>query len=408
MKIKELTIQAFNEFCENSPLANYMQTEEYARFMGENKFNYDYIGLVDDTGTIRAASIILIKRISFNMKYGYAPKGFLVNYYDEKLVREFISNLKEFYTKRNVVFIKINPEIVVSEIEDDEPKLNPNIKLKKDLEDYGFIKLKDNLYFESIEPRFNAYIDLKNTSFKNFSKPTRNKINNSLKKGLYIDIGNMDDLDLFVNHSPLHKDINYYKKLYSIFSKSNKIEVILVKVNYEEYIKISQELYEKEENNNNLLNEILHRSHKKNDLNKKMSSDALLCTIKNEIIKATDGLRDNNNITIAGAIIIRDKKRIHVIDSFYDKNYASYNANYFLYYKIFEEAKKSYNYLDIGGVSGDFKETSPYYGLNRFKKGFNAKIYEYIGEYDLVLNRSSYEYLKTSGKLIKEFNKNID
>ena len=79
MKICELTIQAFTEYAKNSPLRNYMQTEEYARLMGEEKYNYDYIGLVDDDNVIRAASLILWKRIGFNTRYGYAPKGFLIN-----------------------------------------------------------------------------------------------------------------------------------------------------------------------------------------------------------------------------------------------------------------------------------------------------------------------------------------
>lgn len=407
MKIKELTIEAFTSFCKNSPLSNYMQTEEYARFMGENKYNYDYIGLLDENNVIRAASIILIKKISFNTKYGYAPRGFLINYYDENLMREFIAKLKEFYVKKNIAFIKINPEIVVSTIDPItfEKSINPNNNLKKDLEDYGFTKLKDNLYFESVEPRFNAYIDLKNTSNKNYSKSTRNKVNNSHKKGLYIERGTMDDLDTFAKLSDFHKDPEYYKKLYSIFKKKDKIDVILVKVDYEKYIKISQELYEKEENNNNLLNEILRRSHKQSVLNKKMNSDALLCTIKNDIIKSTEGLKNNNDVIVAAAITIKDGNRIHVLESVYDKAYSSYNANYFLYNKMIEEYKKAYSYLDLGGISGDFSKTNPYYGLNRFKLGFNASIYEYIGEYDLVINKSSYEYLKTSGKLNKEFTK---
>lgn len=81
MKIKELTIQAFSEYTKNSPLRNYMQTEEYARLLGEEKYNYDYVGLVDENNVIKGASLILWKRIGINSRYGYAPKGFLINYY---------------------------------------------------------------------------------------------------------------------------------------------------------------------------------------------------------------------------------------------------------------------------------------------------------------------------------------
>lgn len=407
MRIKELTIQAFELFTQNSPLRNYMQTEEYARLMGENNYNYDYLGLVDENNVVLACSLIVIKKISFNYSYGYAPKGFLLNYYDESLVNMFVNKLKEYYSKKNIVFIKINPEIVVGEINPEtyELKSNPNLDLKRKLEKFGFKKLKDNLYFESVEPRFNAYIDLKNSKREDFSKVTRNKVRNSKRKGLYLTKGSEDDLEKFYELLDANQSLNYYKSLYNLFNKKNRVDLLLVKVNYEEFIKSSQALYESEQNNNSLLNEILHRSTRKEDLNKKMASDSKLCSIKNDIIAATDGLKNNNNCLVAVALIIKYDNRVHVIKSGFDKKYASLNANYFLYDQIIEMYKKDYDYLDINGISGDFTKNSPYRGLNRFKLGFNPHIYEYIGEFDLIFNNQAYKYLLSRGKLAHEFNK---
>lgn len=407
MHIKELTIQAFNEFTKNSPLKNYMQTEMYARVMGENKYNYDYIGLLDETNTIVAASLILKKRIGLNMSYGYAPKGFLINYYNEKLLNIFVQKLNEYYSKKGIVFIKINPEIVISTIDNKtfEFDTNPNMKLKEDLKKYGFIKLKDNLYFESIEPRFNAYIDLKNHRFENYSKTNRNKVRNAKRKGLYVSQGNENDLEAFYNLIDTKKSLKFYRTYYNIFEKDDNIDLILVKVNFEQFIKNSQDLYEDEVNHNNLLNEILHRSHKEEDLHKKMASDSLLCTIKNEIVFATEGLRRDNDIIVAGALVVKYDNRVHIIASGYAKEYASLNPNYYLFDQIIENYKYDYDYLDLNGIVGDFKNDNPYSGLNRFKLGFNPNIYEYIGEFDLVFNKTNYEYLKASGKLAQEFNK---
>ena len=407
MRIKELTIEEFNNFCDNSPLQNYMQSSEYARLMGEYHFSYDYIGLVDNQGKIHAASLILIKKIGINMKYGYAPKGFLINYYDDSLVRTFIEELKAFYIKKNVVFIKINPEIVVSEVISNNTVENPNIRLKKDLVKFGFVKLKDNLYFESIEPRFNAYVDLKNVKYSNYSKTNRNKVNNAKRKGLYMTLGEESDISS-LNKMLDGKKCIYYRKLYNIFSEHNKVDLFLVKINFEDYVKLTEKKYEEEENNNTLLNEILHRSHKKSDINKKMASDVLLVSLKNEIVKATEHLQKENDIIVAGALVIKNKNRVHVVMNTYSKEFAYLNANYFLYDQIIEYYKEKYDYLDLGGVSGDFKESNPYIGLNRFKMGFNASIYEYIGEFDVVLNKLNYEYLLSSGKLAQVFNKSED
>lgn len=405
MEIKELTIQAFVEYTKNSPLKNYMQSEEYARFMGENKYNYDYIGLVDDKGLIVGASLILWKKMGPIHRYGYAPKGFLFNYYDEKLLKVFIDKLKEYYSKKNMVFIKIDPEIVVGEIDAKtlEHKESPNNRLKTELQNYGFSKLKDNLYFESMVPRFNAYIDLKNTNFKNYSKATRNKVRNSKRKGLYVELGEEKDLDFFAKTSIFKHSLSYYRTMYNLFK--DKMEIILVKVNYENFIKNSQSLYEIELDKNNLYNEILHRSNKEADLHKKMDSDSRLCTIKNEIISATEGLRTNENQIVAGAIIVKYDNRVHVIESTFDRNYSSLNANYFLYDSLINNYRYDFEYLDLGGISGDFKKTCPYRGLNRFKLGFDPKVYEFIGEFDLIIKRELYNDLLSSGRLAMEFNK---
>ena len=404
--IKELTIQAFTEYTKNSPLKNYMQTEEYARFMGENKYNYDYLGLIDDNDTIIGASLILWKKIGITSKYGYAPKGFLINYYDENLVKTFIQKLKDFYSKKNMVFIKINPEIVVSKINNKTftSAVNPNFRLKQDLQKYGFIKLKDNLYFESIIPRFNAYIDLKNSNYKNYSKANRNKVNNSKRKGLYLEKGTEQNLEEFYKLLNSNQPLNYYKNLYDLFK--DKIDLILIRINYEEFIKKTQKLYESEQEKNNLYNEILHRSHEKQDLNRKMSSDIILSTLKNDIVKATTGLSENEGAVVAGALIIKYENRVHIFESAFDRNLSYLNANYFLHDALIDYYKNDFEFLDLNGIVGDFKNVNPYTGLNNFKLGFNPYIFEFIGEFDLVFNKYSYENLIANGKLANEFNKN--
>ncbi len=405
MKICELTIQAFTEFAKNSPLRNYMQSEEYARFMGEEKFNYDYVGLLDESGVIRAASLILWKRIGFNMRYGYAPKGFLINYYDANLMKTFAEKLKEYYAKKNMVFIKINPEIVVAEIDNRTFSVdsNPNMRLKQEIQRFGYLKLKDNLYFESLNPRFNAYIDLKNTGLKNYSKANRNKVRNARRKGLYIEKGAIQDLEAYYKLEPRKEPITYYRNLITTFG--DKLDIILVRVNYENFIKNSQSLYDEEVDKNGLYNEILHRSKRESDLHRKMASDSKLLVIKNEIVSATEGLRGEDNAVVAGALVVKYGNRVHVIESSFERNHPLLNANYFLYDSLIQNYKMDYGYLDLGGVSGDFKNTSPYHGLNNFKLGFDAKVFEYIGEFDLVFNRSAYESLLASGKLANEFNK---
>lgn len=406
MIIKEITEDVFTSFVNKNQLKSYMQTIEYAKLNSADSKGYNLIGLFNENNVLIGATMILFKKIGFSSLYGYAPKGFLINYYDENIVNTFNELIKSYYSKKNIVFIKINPEIIVGTI---NPKTiefveNKNMVLKNKFEDLGYRKLKDNLYFESLNPRFNAYIDLKNHNFDNYFKSHRNKVRKSKTKGLYLIKGKFDDIKTIYEFFPKNKSLEYYQNMYNLYSNKDCIDVMLVRVDYQTFIRNSQSKYDEELAKNTLYNEILHRSHNKSDLNRKMESDAVLCILRNEIVLATEGLKNNNNEIVAGAIVIKDGARVQIIVSGFNKD-KKYNQNYFMIDALINYYKNSYYYLDIGAICGDFNKTSPYYNFNRFKYGFIPNIYEFIGEYDLVINKNKYTFYLNSGKLQNEFKK---
>ncbi len=409
MKLKELTIDEFTEFVNNSPLATHYQTINYALLMGENGYDYDLIGFVNEYDQIKAASLILIKSISFQTKYGYAPKGFILDYFNQSLLKEFVSALKDFYKKKHVVFIKINPEIAISEIDTTNfvKTYNWNYDIKDILEDNGFIKLKDNLYFESLLPRFNAVVPLKNYDIKNVSKNTRNKINRATLKGLHLEKSEKSGIDIlqnFIEKKRVTKDF-YYKDYYNVFERNNMIDLFLVSIHPEEYLLNSRKLYELELERNNLYNELLEKVNSARHINLKMDSDRKLLSYKQDVERATELNKRNEKIYVAGALVIHIQNRIYFLMSGYDTRYKSFDANYFLHHEILEYYKENYDFADLNGITGDFSLQNPYNGLNKFKLGFRPKIYEYIGEYDLPIQLKKYQKLRNKGVLAKVFNK---
>ncbi len=78
--------------------------------------------------------------------------------------------------------------------------------------------------------------------------------------------------------------------------------------------------------------------------------------------------------------------------------------NYLLQWEMIRWAIASgCSVYDFRGVSGDTDENSPLYGLYRFKKGFNGKLVEFIGEADLVINPAADKFISVSQKIIKKF-----
>ncbi len=410
MHIQNIGALEFSNFASKHPLSNFYQTVNYAMLMAETGYDYDLIGLVDDDNEILAASLILLKPIGIKSFYGYAPRGFLIDYDNPVLLKVFTEELKNYYSEKNVIFIKVNPNIIIGNINNDnfEITYNENKNIVDTLTLNGYKHLANNLYFEAQLPRFNAIINLPLCKPNEFSKNTKNKIKKGLRKGLTFEKVTKDEINIFYNLMKNKKDNSeyYYQDYYTVFEKDDAIDLFLVSINYEDFLQNSQYVYNEEANRNTILNNKLADKGYEKVINAKMNSDKVMLSYKNDIMEATKGITDNKKEYIAGALVIRHNNMASIIFSAYDKKYKRFAPNYFLHYNLIKYYQNDMKYLDLNGIVGNFENIdNPYYGLNRFKLGFNPHLYEYIGEFDLIINQKSYENLLYNGVLSKTFDK---
>ena len=407
MYIKELSLMEFSEYSKDNIIGNYYQSINYAMLKAEEGYEYEFIGLVDNTDII-AASLILYKKIG-NTFYGYSPRGFLIDYSNPIILEKFTNLIKDYYKNKNFTFIKINPEIAIGKLNKKTLNFeyNENYNVINNLNRCGYKKLKSNLYFESLLPRINAIVNLQELNVTNFTKNTRNKIKKAIRKGLKLEKAGQDKIPILTNFlkGNLSKDLYYYNDLYNVFNKSDDVDFFLVKVDYKKYLINSQHYYNNELNNNIYLNNKMVDKNNSSVINAKMQSDKALLAYKNDIAEASKYLNTNIETYVAGAIVIKYNNRITIQFSGFDRELKRYSANYFLYFAILAYYQQDFKYADLNGITADFDKNSPYHGLNRFKMGFNPDIYEYIGEFDLVINENTYNHLLKNGSLAKEFNK---
>lgn len=407
MKLKNLSIFEFDKFAESHPLGSYHQSSNYALLASEQGYEYDLLGFVDNQGNIYAASLILSKKIGMFTRYGYAPKGFLIDYYNQNLLKEFTQALIKYYYKKNFAFIKINPEISIGTMDYKNKRItyNKNQIIDSTLKSLNFRKLEGEKHFETKIPQFNAVQILKSTNLRTISKNTRNKINKSIRNGLSLIKGERDDIAIlyeFIKNKVNHP-INHYYNYYNAFARNNSIDIFLVQIDFEKCLINLRQKYEEEVENNNILVQKVMENPNEDNLKRKLSSDNALNIYRENIKVATQYLAINKTAYIAGAITIKYKNRIYILISGYNPEFKRFCPNYFLHFKLIEYYKKDYDFLDLNGITGDFNGSNPYKGLNEFKLGFNPLAFEYIGEYDFIINDGLYKSLDQSGQLAKEF-----
>lgn len=407
MYIKTLSIKEFQDYTQNSKYNNFHQSINYAFLKSEEGYEYELIGYVDNE-KIYAAALVLVQLLNGYL-YAYVPEGFLIDYNNYELLENFTNDLYNWYKKDGITFIRINPRIPIAKVDLNtlNPIYNNNFKLIESLKKCGYIKIDDTLYFDSILPRFDAIINLNDFNIMKVNKNTRNKIKKSIRKGLNFEKSNSQSMNILYKFikNKIHKDMFHYSDYYNIFSKDNAVDYFLVSIDNEKLILNTQKAYEKELEKNELLNQKILKLPSNKNINKKMNSDKALLSYKNDIAIANKYILKNEKTYIAGALVIKYGSTITILISGYDKKFKDYSPNYYLYYNILMNYKNEYKYACLNGVSGDFSKESKYYGLNKFKMGFNPDIYEYIGEFDLVLNKINYYFLNKKNLINKEFKK---
>lgn len=412
MKIVTLTPEQFDRFASKHRYRNFYQSSAYARSMLRFGYNIHYLGFVNDRNSLIGATFIAYKEVFMSNKIAYAPRGILFDYTDSVQVRKMVEKLKKLLGKQGFMLLRMDPYIPISIRSNNGDIININNQENTILENLATANFEykgKNLYFENEKPRWEALILLNKSTeeiFESFDKRTKNKIHKAQNIGLTVFKDPEQSLEKLYEFTRKNekKPLSHYKELCKNFKEN--LEVYYAIIDAGTFVVNSRKMYEQEVQNNEQLAEQIREysindKERSNILDKKMESDKLITVYKNNIITATELIKNHpNGIIVGGAIVINYDNASYILVEGFDDKYSSLNANYLIKWEIICNASnKRFKYVNLGGVVGDFNGNNAYSGLNEVKLGFNPVVSEYIGEFDVILNNFAYN-------LYKNFNKN--
>ncbi len=407
MKIIYMDEKSFDDFSRNHVLHTYYQTSSYAKTMATQGYKYQYLGFVDNDVLV-GASLILYDKLMYQFKYAYAPRGFLIDYTDKILVDKVTFSIKRMLEHEKVVFLKIDPPVIDYK-RDQEGNIvaQAQILSRPILQGCGYHFLGNNLYFETLKPRWNASIEFGNTDgnvINYFNKPARNKIHKSQKREVNINQLAPNELDKFYRFVARkhYRNLRYYGFLQQFFESN--FEAYIISIDTEKYLKVVQKLFENEQSKNALIGqEMQDNSTKGIDMrgliSRKMESDKILNAYDVELKNATMLLaKYPDGIDIGSGAIIKTNDTIYFLIDGFDQKYKNISPSYYFKWFIMEKYNKlGYKKFNLNAITGNFKDDNRYKGLNNVKLSFNSEINEYIGEFDLVINPTLYNTYKKLG-----------
>lgn len=400
--IENVEKERYEKFLKESNKSHFLQSYLWGEFAKKEKnLIPHYVGL-EENNTLKATALILEKKLPFNYSYYYIPRGFILDYNNTNLIKEFTDKLKSFAKKNKAIFIKIDPDITYhEELNNGEVLIKENDKFINDMKSIGYKHLGFTKNFETMQPRYTFRINFNkdiNEIVNNYSKTTKQRIKKANDLNVKVRIGNKNDIKDFYDLMILtenRKDfithnLNYYKSLYDIWNKDNSCNIFLGSVNIsyilDKLIKTKKEI---QEEISNIPKDKLSKS-----LNVKLKElNRRLDKINDDIVKYNDyNVKYNNKDIILSA---------HFIIEYNDKAWVLYAGNHniltdtYTNYKTYDEHIKYYynkgiKTYDQFGTIGDLRKNNPLLGLHEFKKKFGGNYVEFCGEFDLVLNKFMY------------------
>lgn len=396
MKIIELNETQFKNYSKLHSSRNYFQTFEYANI--KKSYSRLYLGFINENNnTLMAATLLLEKRI-WGFKIGYVPGSFLVDYDNDSLFKDFIINLKLYLKEKKFVYVTTENRAAYKMFDKNGEVI---------YFDTNIIKLFDELSFVKTNKNNNREVVLEtemtpNDTYKMFNSNTKRNINLSYHKAISIYKDENNNIDTLLNLTP-NTSPSFVKEIVNNFNTSNNTsEIYFAKINPEKYINNYRFLLKEEEAKNDELNSIMQDVSIKKSvsfINKKMKSDKLITKYNNEIIKATNIYTKYPEGVIIGAIlIIKNNREIYFLNEGYNKDLANFYSSHLIKWEIIKKyLSLGYKIFNFGAIKNMDKKNGNY----TFKMGFGGKVYEYVGDYDLIINKWLYKFVKLLNNIKK-------
>ena len=398
MQIIVLTQTQYRNYSNIHNSRNFGQTIEYSQFEICNSTNRLFLGLTDNSNNLCAATLLIIKNISPNVKEAYAPNGFLIDYSNFELVKNFTEELTKYLKTLKITYLITNPMFKLRIYNKKNTLIENNINILDNLIKLDYKQVGYSNEFSKYDIIIENYDNIDNI-YRKFNRNTKRNIKESLNMGITLHKASIKDIDEFyeiIKKKTNHKSAYYYNLMNTFNTKDNKMEIFFTKLDPQKFLINTKKMYEKEARRN----EAIHTSIQKNNgkmtekmLNKKINSDCLLEKYKLLLNKAISFSNKQKESTIIGtSAIIKNNKEIYFLIDGYKEAFRSIHSSHILKWALIKKySLLGYKIFNLGEIHKDYtNKDNKYYGQYMYKIGFGGNIVEYPQNLILVINKPIY------------------
>lgn len=386
----DISKQEHDTFVKAHNFCNLLQSASWA--LVKDNWKSVLAGVRDENHCLAASSLVLIKSLPFGFTMYYIPRGPIMDFLNKEIVSIYFQGLKEYSKRDHCMMIKFDPGIHINDYQSSEYNTNRNPLLNDYMEIFSSVGAKHQGFpmhiGETIQPRFQSNVYFSPEFEESLPRHTKRLIKDAIKRNVKIEMGGMEFVEEFsrlVGLTEERKGVHlrnheYFEKLCAIYPEDAKIFLagVNLKELYDDYVKkqrdIEKEIRECPEN-------AVKKMRRLHDMERSIQKDV------NEFKEIFEEMGQiHGNIYIAGVLSIRYGNTCEMLYAGMDQRFKKFMPQYKIYVEnmkwAFAHGCESCN---MGGVEGTLDD-----GLTKFKDNFHPIINEFIGEFDLPVNKLLY------------------
>lgn len=400
MELKTINIQEYRDFLNSQHIKDFLQSDYEAEKLSNNGWKVEFIEAINGQQRV-AVSMLAYMPLMKLFKYCYIPRGFFADYHNKEVINEFTSLLKKYLKKKNVIYMEMDPTIILKERDKNGDLVEDgidNFDVVNNLKNAGFFQLPLKVGYDlNKECRFVSVLDVqgktKEEIFKNFSYQTRQDVRSQEKycvKTRELKESELQILDTMEQETSRRQDfeamsMTYYKELYKYFGKEH-VKTIYSYLDLDAYSLKMQSEFDKTKKDIEETKEFLQKNPNSVKKEKRLKTNEEYYNSLSKKLNQIDSLKKQygKEVPLACCLFIKYGHQIVYLVGSSNYEQRVFRGPYAIQWHMIQEAiDEGYDLYNFYGISGYFDKDQEGYGVFDYKRGYNAVVQEYIGNFIL-------------------------
>ncbi|MBR2727417.1 MAG: peptidoglycan bridge formation glycyltransferase FemA/FemB family protein [Solobacterium sp.] len=373
--------QAFDSFVTSSDQNSLFQNSPWAEI--KTNWNPAFTSVTDEEGNICAAALVLTRPVALGKTMCYIPRGPVMDYSNEELVRFTIGALKALAVRKHAMVLRFDPALLYKRYsyknrhEEHEQMNTAVIGLMESIGAHhrGFTT---NI-IESTQPRYNAEMDVMPDYLDHLEHKTVKCIRQAEHRGLKVLEGTqyIPQFSEMMHHTEVRKKValrneEYFRHFLEVYGE-HAFCMITVLDFPEQITRLETAIRGYEEK-------------LQSDVTKKQAAairqDLERDSKELERLRADFGREKKDSVVTSGIIAAYNDNLMELLYMGNHPDYMRFYGSYLLYKTCMDRCVElGITHCSFGGIEGTLDD-----GLTLFKSNWLMNVEEYIGEFNLVLS----------------------